>query len=175
MLEPINEPSKINDIPHVDFYEKNNFSNELILHPSQCQFLWNISWLSLGSGLFALYQGYYDLAIVPLSVWCTSINYWRHPDFSWRRYLDIGVVHLGLFYQSIRAIHAQYCIPYFITLSVGLLCFPISVYLHKKHPWISTLLHGMVHIFGNISNIILYSGEITNFQNSWTFLLSLIS
>ena len=141
--------------------DKDGLYNGLVLPPNQYWFLWKISWFSLGSASFAIYRGYYDLALVPLGVWLTSINYWRYPDYSWRRYLDIGYVHCSLIYQLTRAYNAEYWIPYFIILSIGIICFPISIYFHKKNSWLSTILHGMVHIFGNISNIILYSGKIT--------------
>lgn len=146
--------------------DENGLYKGLILHHNQCLFLWGISWLSLGSGLFAIYRGYYDLSIVPLGVWLTSINYWRSPDYSWRRYLDIGYVHSALMYQSIRAYRSEYCNAYFTILSFGIICFPISIYFHKKSPWTSTILHGMVHIFGNISNIVLYSGKVVKVTES---------
>jgi hypothetical protein len=142
--------------------DEDGLYNGLILHHTQYSFLWRLSWLLLSSGMFAIYRGYYDLAATPLGILITSLNYWRKPDYSWRRYLDIGYVHIGLIYQSIRAYNSEYCIPYYTILSVGIICYPISVYYHKKNSWKSTILHGMLHICGNISNFVLYSGEIKN-------------
>jgi hypothetical protein len=142
----------------------------LVLPPAQSNYLWRLSWISLASGIYGLTQGYYDLAAVPLGVWLTSINYWRSPDFSWRRYLDITYVHMSLTYQILRSIDAQYRVPYWITLGVGVGFFPIGCYLHGDKSgcqWPSTLCHGMVHIFANISNFILYSGFVPTVTNAW--------
>lgn len=134
--------------------------DKLTLPPDQSLFLWSLSWLSLGSGIYAITQRHYDLSYVPLGVWLTSINYWRKPDFSWRRYCDIAFVHISLTYQIYRSIHASNRIPYWITLSIGCSFFPVACLLHKKYCGISTLCHGMVHIIGNVSNCILYAGFI---------------
>jgi len=138
---------------------------ELILPPVHYWFLWRLSWLSLLSCGYAIYRGYYDLACVPGGVWLTSINYWRRPDYSWRRYFDITYVYLSLIYQTMRAYDAEYAIPYYIILAFGVGCFPISLYFHKKNQWVSTILHGGVHVFGNISNFVLYSGFIVKICN----------
>lgn len=57
--------------------------NSVILYPNQSYFIWKVSWLSLISSIYAISQGYNDLAIVPGGVFLTSINYWRDPDYSW--------------------------------------------------------------------------------------------
>lgn len=132
-----------------------------VLPMSQCNFLWRLSWLSMFSGIYALYRGYYDLAHVPLGVWLTSINYWRHPDYSWRRYVDIVYVHLAMIYQIVRAYKAQNATAYYAILAFGVSFFPIGVFYHKRgDTWLSTLCHGQVHIFGNISNFVLYAGYV---------------
>jgi hypothetical protein len=76
--------------------------------------------------------------------------------------VDIGYVHLALGYQVYRAYDAQYAIPYYTILGISLFSFPIGVYLHikKTNLWTSTYLHGCVHIFGNVSNFVLYSGYV---------------
>lgn len=142
--------------------------DDLILAREQYLLLWKISWISLFSCAFAIYRGYYDLACVPGGVWLTSINYWRRPDYSWRRYMDISYVHLSLIYQIIRAYHMQYAKPYYVIVTIGVVCFPISIYFHiTKNQWLSTVMHCMVHIFGNISNFVLYSGFDSKISNEW--------
>ena len=132
-----------------------------ILPKEQYIFLWRISWLSMFSGIYALYQGYYDLAPVPLGVWLTSINYWRKPDYSWRRYVDMFYVYIALTYQVVRAYKAQNATLYYAILAIGVLFYPIGVFFHKRgDSWLSTLCHGQVHVFGNISNVILYAGHV---------------
>ena len=132
----------------------------LILPKSQYTYLYRISNLALFSGVYALHRQYYDLACVPFSVWLTSINYWRKPDYSWRRYLDMAVVHLVLSYQIYLAYSLEHKALYYSLVSLSCVCFPISFYYYKKKRyWESTILHSLVHIFGNISNIFLYYGD----------------
>jgi len=37
-------------------------------------------------------------------------------------------------------------------------CFPFGEYYRTRNPTLSALWHGGVHVFGNLSNCILYSG-----------------
>jgi hypothetical protein len=131
-----------------------------IIPKSHANYLFYLSWLSLGSSFYAMYKSYFGLAFVPGGVFITSINYWRNPDYSWRRYVDIVYVHLSMMYQVYRAYNSQYARWYYLTLCIGCSFYPLAVYYHKKNQWLSTFLHGCIHIFGNISNFILYSGYI---------------
>lgn len=135
--------------------------NGCILYPEQCSFLWRTSFFSLASSLYAVYKGQYSLALAPGGVFLTSINYWRKPDYSWRRDLDMYYVKLAVSYQMMRAYNAQYNRLYYATLFTGVCFYPISIYFYKKKQyWHSTYAHSMIHIVANISNIILYSGYI---------------
>lgn len=135
----------------------------LVLPPDQSTFLWNLSWLSLFSGIYGIYQGHYDLVVVPIGVWITSINYWRSPDYGWRRYVDISFVHVSLSYHLFLSLRAEYRFQYWACLGAAVAFYPLGQYLHSKKSrsrWPSTICHGMVHILGNVSNVILYSGKI---------------
>lgn len=140
----------------------------IILPPTHYHFLWRISWLSLISCAFAVYRGHYDLAFVPGGVWVTSINYWRKPDYSWRRHVDVIYVHLGMIYQILRALEAGNRNYYYTVLFLAMIFFSLGVHYYKqKHLWSSTISHGMVHVFGNVSNVILYYGDIPVFNDCW--------
>ena len=139
--------------------KKDDLYNGVTLPAPQANYIWSLAWLSFCSGVYAMRRGYYDLSLVPLGVWLTSMNYWRRPDFSWRRYLDIMYVHSSLAYQLTRAVKAQNARSYFICISIAIFFFPIGIY-YKQKPSTSAFFHGMVHIFGNIANVILYSGEV---------------
>jgi hypothetical protein len=140
----------------------------LALPPSYANLLWYVSWLSLVSALYAYGRGYYDLAIVPGGVWVTSINYWRKPDYSWRRYVDIAYVHTALLYQILRAHESEYRILYYRILAIGCLFFPVGVFFHKKSELRkSTWCHAMVHVLGNVSNFVLYSGYVAPLCEAW--------
>jgi hypothetical protein len=134
----------------------------LVLPPTQHMCVYVVSLTSIVPGCYALSRGYYDLATVPLGTFCTSINYWRNPVFvSHRRTIDIIYVQYGLWYQIYRAYSAENAIPYYIILFTAVSCFPLSWYFHKnKQPWKGTFIHSMVHIIGNISNMVLYSGRV---------------
>jgi len=144
-----------------DVADHDGLFNGLVIPKKQANYLFALSWVSLASGLYAIYRGYYDLSAVPLGVWLTSINYWRHPDYSWRRYFDMAYVHLAMIFQIWRAVGAENMKEYYILLAVACLFFPIGVYFHQNNnQWGSTICHGQVHVFGNISNFVLYSGYV---------------
>ena len=136
---------------------------ETILPKEQYIILYRTSWLTLISCMYALYTGHYILAIAPGSVFLTSINYWRKPDYSWRRYLDIGNVVLMHLYQYCMAYGAQYGVAYYVINILGMSMFPIGVYYYKKgDTWMSVYFHSLLHLIANISNFVLYSGYITS-------------
>ena len=148
------------------FHETNADSdglyNGLVLPPDQSRYLFELSFLSLASGIYCMEKGHWDLVAVPMGVWLTSINYWYKPDYSWRRYVDISYVHLSLTYQLYRSIQAEHRFSYWIVVGTAVTFYPLGCYFHKekKSRWLGTICHRMAHIFGNLSNIILYSGTI---------------
>lgn len=123
--------------------------------------IWKASFLTILSSFYAFFRGYYDLAFIVVGVFFTSINYWRKPDYSWRRYLDMFYVKIAMIYQIIRAYKAKNSALFYSLLFVSVAFYPIGVYFYKKgHYWLSTYSHCMLHIMANISNVVLYSGEI---------------
>jgi hypothetical protein len=135
---------------------------ECILYPEQYNIIFTISFLSLGSSIYAVYNGYYDLSICPGGIFLTSINYWRKPDYSWRRYLDMNYVMLALLYQLYKAYRSQYMIQYYSLTVVAVSMYPLGVYYYKqKQYWHSTYAHCILHIIANLANMILYSGRIS--------------
>jgi len=127
--------------------------------PEHYWFLWKTSWFSLIAALFAMLLGQYEFAIAPGGVFLTSILYWCEPDYSWRRYLDIGVVVTMFVYQAILAWGTANATIYYILSVIAVLCFPLAVVFHQQNmPWPSTVAHAGIHVFGNMANIILYTG-----------------
>jgi hypothetical protein len=151
----------IDFIQHVE-PDKDGLYNGMTLPYSHSRIILYFSSLSMASSIYAIYRHYYDLAVVPFTVFVTSIIYWVKPDYSWRRYLDEGLVTTVLIYQCSRAVYAENRTHYYIITSAAVCFFPIGIYFHKKHSWISTIAHIFIHILGNIANIILYSGKISN-------------
>ena len=132
-----------------------------ILLPFQYNILWRTSWLAFFNCIHAIHNKHYDLAIVPGGVFLTSINYWRKPDTSWRRYIDISYVSLSLAYQSLRAYNAQNSRLYYSLVCVGIANYCVGIYyFNKKYYWKSIYYHAALHIAIATSNSVLYSGVI---------------
>jgi hypothetical protein len=131
------------------------------LKPEQYKFIYKISFLSIVSAVYAIFNKHYLISLCPAGVFITSINYWRKPEYSWRRNLDMIYVQLALMYQIYSAYMSQYMIQYYMTMVLALSMYPLSIYYYKKNlHWHSTYAHSGLHIIANIANIILYSGEI---------------
>jgi hypothetical protein len=135
--------------------------NGCILDPKQYSYIYKISFLSYISSLDAIYRRDYYLALVPGSVFLTTINYWRKPDYSWRRYFDVFIVLLVFTYQNVRAYKAEYMYTYYTLISISVFFFFFGIYLFKINEWWhSVYSHCLLHFFANLSNFILYSGHI---------------
>jgi hypothetical protein len=137
------------------------FDMDCILEPEQYNLIFRVSFLSLGSSVYAIHNGYYDLALCPGGVFLTSITYWVKPDYSWRRYLDMLYVKFALSYQLYKAYNSQYMVYYYTLIAITVAFYPLGVYYYKKKLyWKSTYSHCMLHLIANIANIVLYSGRI---------------
>ena len=122
--------------------------------------IYRTSYLSLVTLSYALYRKS-RMAIFPGTVFLTSINYWRNPTNSWRRFIDINAVVLSLLYHLYVSWYAEYGTQYYIVCSVAAAFYPIGYYYHnKKDYWSSTYSHVLLHIVANLANIILYSGTV---------------
>lgn len=140
----------------------------LIVSKHHANLFWYLSWISFISSAYAYYRNHLDLYIGPAMIGITSLNYWRHPVKSWRRNMDIGVVHSVLFYQFLRSFDVTSRHLYWCILGASCGCYPLSI-ISKKYnaETLSILFHAMVHVVGNISNLVLYSGEIPELRDCW--------
>jgi hypothetical protein len=128
---------------------------------SQYNLLWKTSFLALTSFSTAVYNKKYYCSLIPLTVFFTSINYWSRPDYSWRRNIDMVCVKSGIIINIIIAYNSQYYKMYYPVLFLASSCYPISIILYKrKKYWASVYSHAFLHVLGNLSNIILYSGYV---------------
>jgi len=134
---------------------------ETILYPSQYHILWRSSWCSLIGGSYAIYTQHYGHAVACYVVLITSLHYWQYPTpSSWSRFLDTTCVRIALAYHFLTAYSMSNAIPYYIIVSMGLVSFQLGLELYKRdYWWASVYAHMMVHVLGNISNIVLYSSE----------------
>lgn len=120
--------------------------------------IYKTSYLCFLTHLYAVYKGHYGISIIPLSVGITSLHYWKNPDYSYRRYLDIIVVKTGLTYQLYIAYFIKHGeLYYYIMSSIPFLYF-IGIYYHRQKNFaISTYAHILLHIVANIGNVVLYT------------------
>ena len=65
---------------------------DTILNLEQSTAIYYVSHILLISSVYAFYQKHYHLFIAPAAIFVTSIHYWKKPDYSYRRYLDIFTV-----------------------------------------------------------------------------------
>ena len=133
----------------------------MILEKEQYELIYRASYFSIFTLLYAFYRRHWVNAALQLCVTTTSINYWRKPDYSWRRYIDMAAVKSALLYQLCYSYNADYARVYYILTGIGVLCYPIGIYYYKRGDhWKSTYAHLVLHAFANICNIVLYSGKI---------------
>ena len=131
--------------------------NGLIVPKSHANYLLCTSCLSLVSGLYGLYKKQHNFTIYPLGVFIASINYWIHPINNWRRYLDISYATFAIVTQSILTYDLPNFNKYISLMTLSSLCYPLSFYFQHKNLALSTFCHSLIHIGGNIANVILYS------------------
>ena len=129
----------------------------------QSNLLWRTSCISIFSSIYAVYQKHYILSLLPAGVFLTSINYWRHPDYSWRRYADITFVNFAITYQTYYAFShdAEHFVISMVIMGAAAQFYLIGIYFYViEQYWLSTYCHSGLHLLANISIIILYSGKI---------------
>jgi hypothetical protein len=129
-------------------------------HP-QADFIWRCAWLSVPSAIYAAATTH--LAVVPASVFATSLLYWRNPvRDSWRRTLDMAVVFSGVTYQTyyaFRHIHSMSSAIGIYTALIGCsaACYGLSQYFMGRHLlWPATYAHASIHLVANVANFVLY-------------------
>uniref|UniRef100_A0A6C0I7B0 Uncharacterized protein n=1 Tax=viral metagenome TaxID=1070528 RepID=A0A6C0I7B0_9ZZZZ len=159
------------ELAELEKIKENKFINEeseeqkeevCIYEPCQYNYLWYTSWLFLTSTFYSIYQAKYAFAIWPGGIFITSLNYWKKPRYNtWERTLDVGYVYSSIAYNFFRGVGCQNSYKFYLYFWIAFVCYLLSNYNHRqKRLYISALLHSMVHLFGNISTIYLYSGEI---------------
>jgi hypothetical protein len=137
----------------------------LALPLPNAHFIWYCAWLSIPSAIYAYshHPASTHLAIVPASVWATSLLYWRNPlRDSWCRTLDMAVVFTGLTYNTYYAVrHAspRHFGVYAALIGASALCYGVSNYLMTRgRIWPATYAHASIHLVANIANLVLYYG-----------------
>jgi hypothetical protein len=135
--------------------------SELTLPHPQAHFIWRCAWLSVPSAIYAAATTH--LAVVPASVFATSLLYWRNPvRDSWRRTLDMAVVFSGVTYQTyyaFRHIHgmSSAIATYSALIGSSAACYGLSQYFMRRGLlWPATYAHASIHLVANVANFVLY-------------------
>jgi hypothetical protein len=137
-----------------------SYTTPCILEPEQYFILYRSSWFLLVSSLFGLYKKMYLDSFIYFVIFLTSINYWRRPDYSWRRYLDMTVAKSTIIYQCYYSYESKYQTYFYFYLLLAISCYKISIYYyHKNEYWKSTYFHFLFHCFINLSIFFLISGK----------------
>ena len=143
--------------------------SSLTLPIPNAHFIWYCAWLSVPSTIYALTHKNHHLAIVPATVFTTSLLYWRNPvRDSWYCVLDMATVFLGVTYQSIYAFQTiritspnHYFAAYTLLIAASVACYTVSNYLmNRGRLWPATYTHASIHLIGNVANMVLYHGNI---------------
>ena len=153
---------------------------ELIKYPEVYKNISYTSQLFLVSTILGLYNKLYDLALSCGIVYFTSCFFWIDPDNSYRRYLDLIMVQIGIYYHVIRAIESDHMISYYILVILSSYCGIQSFYNFKVKKYnTSTLYHMLLHVGTNGALHVLYTSNIKSFMeaqviNMYSLLLIMI-
>ena len=144
----------------------------LVLPPHLSKRLYYSSFLILGSITSSITNNLPQGLCLSALVLCTSLNYWRHPVFGWRRNVDILAAVSSLAFQCLvtsSQAPGGARSAYLFTVGCGGLC-----YLRSRHIGVkfrgregteasSSLWHMGLHVFGNLGNLILYDSLGVNY------------
>jgi len=133
-----------------------------VLEKEQYTLIYNMSNTLLIPILYSIYRGHYFLTVAPSAVLITSKIYWCNPVYnSYRRYIDMLVVQLAVWYQILTARNAEYANIHSIFVVLGYLCYPMGYYVYNRGDWwMATYFHIALHMCANVGSVILYSGHI---------------
>jgi len=135
---------------------------DLAIPLPQAYFIWRCAWLSVPSAIYAAAAATTHLAVVPASVWATSLLYWRNPvRDSWRRTLDMAVVFSGVTYQTYYAFRhirdTQAIARYSALIGCSAACYGLGHYfMGRGLLWPATYAHASIHLVANVANVVLY-------------------
>lgn len=145
-----------------------------ILPPCFSRRIFRVAWLSLPTSLAsAIYNQLYDSIAISALVFLTSLNYWRHPTAGTRRNLDMAATWSSLSYQVFyrsAALPGRTRAAYFASVLVcgGWYAAARHHGRVKRDFDTSSACHVMLHVFGNVSNLMLYDALGTRALGRWS-------
>jgi len=101
------------------------------------------------------------MSFLQFLIYMTSINFWRLPDYSWRRTLDLIVVKSCVLYHNYLAWSAEYVVIYYSIFAIGTLFYPLGHYMFDRgYKWLSVYSHMSLHTVAALGCMYLYTGAI---------------
>ncbi len=120
--------------------------------------LYKTSYITAIPLIYSIYNQKFRYTISIGSVLCTSVLHWKNPKLGMRRNIDIVVVRTVLIYHSYSMVGTKYMYEYYFFNMLGILSYFLSWYFsNKNYVFASTIMHSLLHLFGNIANIYLIS------------------
>ncbi|ETW01845.1 hypothetical protein H310_06416 [Aphanomyces invadans] len=138
-----------------------NGTTALVLPRQYSARLFRSSWLTAFSVYSAAQCDLWMCCTMTLLVLFTSLNYWQHPVRGWRRNVDISAVVLGFayhLYQSLWCASWSHQILYYAFVVKTVYCYSQARAAPNKD--VSSRWHMIMHLVGNIGNLILYAGGL---------------
>lgn len=130
-----------------------------IFPPHHAARIWRISWLCLASAAVALWCAP-DLAVWPVTILCTSLNYWRAPGPGLRRIIDIAAVHVSgivCMWRSFECDHFHFnC--YWAATGLGIALYYVGC-TQGGNLDVAVPCHMGLHVLANIGNCFLFYGS----------------
>ncbi|KAJ1490922.1 hypothetical protein T484DRAFT_1934257 [Baffinella frigidus] len=186
LLQGSNEPHDTQCASRPWFSEERE-DDGLALPSLHSKWLYRCSHLCVLTALLAASLGKWDLFMIPFGAGITSINYWRRPDYGWRRYVDIVCIQLCVYWNLVRAVDVSEPARtlFFVTEAAAILSFAPAMYycrrpadgnwtrfLQHEHAdarslCLSTFWHSLVHVLGNLANVILYLSDVPALSAAW--------
>ena len=136
---------------HID-KDEDGLYDGLVVPKTHANYLFYTSFFSLLSSMFLFYKKS-DNYIYTLSIFITSLNYWRNPIYNWRRNIDMIVIFLSFFIIGIKFYIQSKLMDILPTTIISFLFYLISNYFQDKYIHISTFFHSLIHIYPNIKFI----------------------
>jgi len=136
---------------HID-KDQDGLYDGLVVPKTHANYLFYTSFFSLLSSMFLFYKKS-DNYIYTLSIFITSLNYWRNPIYNWRRNIDMIVIFVSFFVIGIKFYIQSKLMDVLPTTIISFLFYVISNYFQDKYIHISTFFHSLIHIYPNIKFI----------------------
>jgi len=131
--------------------------NNILATKEQANILFYLSWLGFLTGSIGIFNEKQILGVLVLVGAIFAMNYWKNPQYGWRRTIDMAWIQLLIYLHIYYVWNSQVRNTYFLLQLQGVGFYCISWYYHKKNNlWVSTLCHAGVHLCANGSLIIFY-------------------